>query len=68
MLQKNQNELFGQHNRNEKISPLDDLGELDGNYLVALDRNRTQVGVDSKEKLMDDIVEIPRKGLQQQYD
>ena len=35
MLQKNQNGLFGQHNRNEKISLLDDLGELDGIHLVA---------------------------------
>ena len=65
MLQKHQNELFGQHNRNEKISPLDDLGELDGIHLVALDKNRTQVGIDTKEKLMNDIVEIPRKGLQE---
>ena len=35
MLRKNQNELFGQHNRNEKIPLLDDLGELDGIHLVA---------------------------------
>jgi len=48
----------------KKIPLLDDLGELDGIHLVAWDRNRTQIGIDTKEKLMDDVVEIIQRRVQ----